>query len=1139
MADQEAITFEVDPRQVIDAVAKANTAIGDYEKKTGASADRIRGSFEKLANFLIQYNDKSRASMERMVQTIEKQAAVYGRTGVERLIAQRDQVIKKLGDEQAAIDRVTAAYAKMIAAEERSHAPAGGLGAGYRAGLGARDLFEGRNAYGVVEFGRGILELSGVVAVLGAIGGGLAAVGAAGFEAAKGLAEYGLRIRDTELRTGLTAKEVGQFDFAMKAVGEDIGLTDRLMRGLTQALAETGAEGQKAREALRGLGVAPRDLQGEIRPTAELLLEISEAANKIPNALERNKALMDIFKRVGVEAAPAVLELAHNVERAKELGLGPEEKDIQRFVQYQQKLTEVSELWAKFTREVKDALAGPTAAVLGVLVNEPRPIPFHSNALEPRFNASGQMNAALKFLDQRGLDAENANAARGLGSYLSSGLEGAQAQLARLKKAYEDARGAAQQIADSGKVLPQVAAQHRTEVERAYEAYKRQSDVVKELTKDEEKRVSALEKARDLIRQGQSFYSFETGAGTQFVTGEQLAKANQIRRVPSLFPGGISPEQQILNNQRLSAALTATLPSGLQNVNGEVAFVSPEAARGVLKDSGLEAMRGFEQQQQQSRAIRLSATQAEANAVMRILELRSGPGGEIETARLVAGVRQQALQEEFTQTGDIIKFRESSLQNELDVELKIAEVRKRQHEEIARTAEGLAHTLFTNPGGFGRQLSTTVRDAALRPIERGIGNLTASFLQPLIFGNSAQDPVKVSTDLNTQATVANTAALYAHANALVSSASSTNLAPGGFSGFGNISGGGASSFPGFGSSPLGGFSNLASIVGGPGGTSGFAGPVGGFGGILGIGGGSTNGGGLAGIFRNLGGTGANLGKMIGYQGGGWWQLPGGVQTSVPGVGGIAESIASSPAAGTAGTLLAMNGLLGGNRGSVAGMFEGAAGGALIGMGIGGPLGAAIGAGVGFAVGLGELIAGVEPQWKEAERLVKQTYGIAIDRRTGQQIADIANQKYAGHVSIAVRDPDVRKMLQLYADSTGQKSSLFLDVVHSASLIETGGRLNQGLSYYNGAGYSYASAAGLPTLGPSAGVIPTGNPFYGGGPVVVSLDANQTVDLWRTGTTAAIAGDPRSIAAASLSGNQFGGSRLPSAGMLLAPSAITA
>ena len=39
----------------------------------------------------------------------------------------------------------------------------------------------------------------------------------AAIQAAKSLGEYGVQIKDVELRTGMSAKEVGQFAFAAKA----------------------------------------------------------------------------------------------------------------------------------------------------------------------------------------------------------------------------------------------------------------------------------------------------------------------------------------------------------------------------------------------------------------------------------------------------------------------------------------------------------------------------------------------------------------------------------------------------------------------------------------------------------------------------------------------------------------------------------------------------------------------------------------------------------------------------------------------------------------------------------------------------------------------------------------------------------
>jgi hypothetical protein len=174
-------------------------------------------------------------------------------------------------------------------------------------------------------------------------------------------------------------------------------------------------------------------------------------------------------------------------------------------------------------------------------------------------------------------------------------------------------------------------------------------------------------------------------------------------------------------------------------------------------------------------------------------------------------------------------------------------------------------------------------------------------------------------------------------------------------------------------------------------------------------------------------------------------------------------------------MLAMNGLFGGSRGTWGGIAQSTAGGALIGEQIGGPLGAAIGAGAGFLAGLGEKLFGVESPENEAKRLVKQLYSLNIDNSMAKQIVGIAQQKYAGHVSIAVRDPDVRKMLMLYSEATGQKMPLSATTPQSASLAEMGGRLYQQATYVNGTPYAFQS--NLPVLGGYAtGTYPSPGPM---------------------------------------------------------------
>ena len=349
--DQESIVLEIDPRSVHAAIVQANKDVESWEKGTIGAGERMQKSLERMADMLLKMNDKSRSSMERLTQSIEKQAAAYGKTGVERLIADRDRLIKKLGDEQGMIERVTAAYAKMIDVESG------------KAG-GSFQTF-GRNIEGFVRdpLNASKEAATGLLEKIGPMGGGLAvgasalaAVAAAGWEAAKSLGEYGVQVKDAELRTGLTAKEVGQFGFAAKAVGQDISIFERMMRGLTNTLTENTPEAEKARDRLRELGVTVRDDLGNMRPTSLIFGEISEGLNRIPDAIERNRAAMDLFKRAGIEAIPVITELSENLRIAKEQGFGPTEDDIRRFTEYQREVTELETKWDGLMRKFKEGL---------------------------------------------------------------------------------------------------------------------------------------------------------------------------------------------------------------------------------------------------------------------------------------------------------------------------------------------------------------------------------------------------------------------------------------------------------------------------------------------------------------------------------------------------------------------------------------------------------------------------------------------------------------------------------------------------------------------------------------------------------------------------------------------------------------
>jgi hypothetical protein len=231
---------------------------------------------------------------------------------------------------------------------------------------------------------------------------------------------------------------------------------------------------------------------------------------------------------------------------------------------------------------------------------------------------------------------------------------------------------------------------------------------------------------------------------------------------------------------------------------------------------------------------------------------------------------------------------------------------------------------------------------------------------------------------------------------------------------------------------------------------------------------------------------------------------------------------AGPAAGALGMMLATAGIFGQQRGTGLGVAEAAGGGFLA----AGPIGAAIGAGIGF----GEMAAGVESPRNEAKRLVQSVYHIGINNTTADQIVNVANQSYAGRVSFAVRSPEVRHMLGLYAAGTGQ-SSMYqqsLGEAHGASLVESGGSLMQQATYQYGNAYTYGS--NLPVYGGS----PTHVLGAPGGNVQLSLNiGGQDAAKFLQGNVVS----PDVVQTQYASAMQGSSGRVPQALMMSEPGAI--
>jgi hypothetical protein len=96
MADVNQIILEADGKSVLALLKNLNAEVSGFEKNATGANQKWGESFEKISTFVVRSIDKQHAASEKLVQSLERQATVAGRSGVEKLIAQRDAHIKRL-----------------------------------------------------------------------------------------------------------------------------------------------------------------------------------------------------------------------------------------------------------------------------------------------------------------------------------------------------------------------------------------------------------------------------------------------------------------------------------------------------------------------------------------------------------------------------------------------------------------------------------------------------------------------------------------------------------------------------------------------------------------------------------------------------------------------------------------------------------------------------------------------------------------------------------------------------------------------------------------------------------------------------------------------------------------------------------
>lgn len=597
----------------------------------------------------------------------------------------------------------------------------------------------------------GLLQKLGPTGVaLGVVGTAAAAAGAAVFTLAKSFADAYEQQANQALRLGVTIR-----DYRVLAdVAKDVGLEQDILAATTKQLAEAVADGAEGSErgarALRRLGVSAVDAFGALRPMKSIVLEIADGIGAITDPAERARRAVEVFGRRGVELLPLMTqELRNQVVEAEKLiegyTLGAEaiaKSTDEVLTRFERRWNESKKRVDEFGASMFLSVASPSD-YRDILLKEAQAIGGKRAFLANRAAAVGSGGAVPYVADPHnpfGL------ARAGVAGVSDDQLSAAALQARRARVSRLTGTDLSRQLTEARRDLENAIKEADVEGVISLQAAVRSLEARIEAARKAEAGATFVVREEALLRQGGAG---RTGpAPTLFRAGERWAQF-RISQGPSLLRDGESGNSGMF---------------------------------------GLDPAVVARQREQQ-----LITEQQLTDFQSRRLELLAGPGGEIAAIQTATQLRLDSLERQAALTSDLTNLDRDRLQAVLDGELRILEVQRRRKEEMRAEGGAIFDSITAGGGGMRRYISglglgigrrvfsnffaetmTGMQGKLALPGqgEPGAPNFLGKILQGTPFG---MDPMKTATDLNTQATVANTAALTNLSGAVSTATTATTI----------------------------------------------------------------------------------------------------------------------------------------------------------------------------------------------------------------------------------------------------------------------------------------------------------------------------------------------------------------------------
>jgi TP901 family phage tail tape measure protein len=120
--------------------------------------------------------------------------------------------------------------------------------------------------------------------------------------------EAGARVFDLSAKLGVGTEELQQFQFAAKLAGVEGESAAHSLGFLNKAVGEALTGSKEASETFQKMGIPLKDAGGNARETGDILLDVSDALEKMPDQQTRAAYAMKLFGREGQALIPVLAQ---------------------------------------------------------------------------------------------------------------------------------------------------------------------------------------------------------------------------------------------------------------------------------------------------------------------------------------------------------------------------------------------------------------------------------------------------------------------------------------------------------------------------------------------------------------------------------------------------------------------------------------------------------------------------------------------------------------------------------------------------------------------------------------------------------------------------------------------------------------